>query len=70
MTEKWANQHPHTGSRKDYWPHLFNDVDEEFPARLLKPRLKSCQLLPGSSRFYSPQLEFAWKNQKHITVQK
>ena len=65
MTEQWANSHPHTGSRKDYWPHLFNDVDDEFPARLLKTRLKSCQLLPGYLRFYSPRLEFVWKNHKY-----
>lgn len=62
MIEQWANVNPHTGSRKDYWPHLFNDVDEEFPARLLKTRLKSCQLMPGYSRFYSPKLEIVWKN--------
>ena len=69
ITEQWANLHPHTGSRKDYWPHLFNDVADEFPTRLLKTRLKSCQLLPGYSRFYSPQLQFVWKNQKHIRAE-
>ena len=56
MTELWANSHPHTGSRKDYWPHLYNDIDDEFPARWLKTRLDSCKLIPGSSRFYSPEL--------------
>lgn len=69
MAEEWANSNPHTGSRKDYWPHLFNHVDEEFPGRLLKPRLKSCKLLPGSTRFYSPKLEFAWKNRKHLSAE-
>lgn len=69
MAEKWANLNPHTGSRKDYWPHMFNHVDEEFPSRLLKTRLKSCQLLPGYSRFYSPKLEFAWKNRKHSSAE-
>ncbi len=69
LTKLWANANPHTGSRKDYWPHLFNDVDDEFPTRLLKTRLKSCQLLPGYSRFYSPQLEFIWKNRKHPSAE-
>ena len=69
MTERWANSHPHTGSRKDYWPHLFNDVDDEFPARLLKTRLKSCQLLPGYSRFYSPQLQFVWNNRSQTSAE-
>ncbi len=66
MTEKWANSTPHTGSRMDYWPHIFNHVDEETPSRLLKTRIKSCQLLPGSTRFYSPKLIFVWKNRMHI----
>lgn len=65
MTELWANSHPHTGSRKNYWPHLFNDVDDEFPARWLKSRLHSCKLIPGSSHFYSPQLQYVWKDYSH-----
>ncbi|MED3780627.1 DUF2515 family protein [Heyndrickxia sporothermodurans] len=65
LTEKWAINHPHTASRKDYWPQIFNDVNEETPGRLVKARLKSCQLLPKSPRFYSPRLEYAWKNQVH-----
>lgn len=68
MVEKWTILNPHTGSRMDYWPHLFNHVDEEIPSRLLKTRLKSCQLLPGSKRFYSPQLIYAWKNRMHIRL--
>ncbi len=63
MTLHWANKITHTGSRKDYWPHLFNQVDEGVPGSLLKPRILSCSLLPGSPRIYSPRLEFAWKDQ-------
>lgn len=62
---EWANQHPHTGSRKDYWPHIFHDVKEGLPGRQLKPHIKSCKLIPGSPRIYSPKLTFAWKNRKH-----
>ncbi|MFB5284173.1 DUF2515 domain-containing protein [Peribacillus sp. Hz7] len=63
--EQWAYLTPHSGSRKDYWPHIFHDIDEGVPGRLLKRRLKSCQLLPGSIRFYSPKLEFVWKDCVH-----
>ncbi|MBB6445266.1 DUF2515 domain-containing protein [Bacillus benzoevorans] len=66
---QWANTHPHTGSRKDYWPHLFHDVKEGLPAFSLLPRLKSCQLIPGSPRIYSPTLTIAWKNIKHLPAE-
>ncbi|MFJ8259279.1 DUF2515 domain-containing protein [Peribacillus asahii] len=63
--EQWAYLTPHSGSRKDYWPHIFHDIDEGVPGRLLKRRLKSCQILPGTIRFYSPKLEFVWKDCVH-----
>lgn len=66
---QWANKNPHTGSRKDYWPYLFNSIHEGKPGPLLLPRLVSCRLLPGFSKFYSPKLEFAWKNQKHADAE-
>lgn len=28
-------------------------------------RIKSCSIIKGMPRIYSPRLEFAWKNQKH-----
>ncbi|SFA86780.1 MULTISPECIES: DUF2515 family protein [unclassified Bacillus (in: firmicutes)] len=62
---KWAIDHPHTGSRKDYSPHLFNSVKELLPFSYYLPRLHECQIRTGAARFYSPMLEFAWKNQKH-----
>ncbi|MEF2247865.1 DUF2515 family protein [Paenibacillus sp. IITD108] len=58
----WAKCHPHTGSRKDYWPHLFNDVNEGVPGIAYPLRLKSCQLRKGARRIYSPKLEHVWKN--------
>jgi hypothetical protein len=58
----WAKRHPHTGSRKDYWPHLFNYVNEGTPGIPYPLRLKSCRLLKGARRIYSPKLEYAWKN--------
>lgn len=59
---EWAKLHPHTGSRKDYWPHLFNNVNEGTPGIAYPLRLKSCRLRKGARRFYSPNLENAWKN--------
>lgn len=65
LVKKWANANPHTGSRKDYWPHIFHDIDEGLPRFFLKQKLNHCQLLPGASRIYSPFLQYAWKDQKH-----
>lgn len=66
---QWCISQPHTGSRKDYWPHLFNDVHEGLPGALYK-RLKKCQLKKGMPRFFSPKLEFAWKNVVHEVAEK
>lgn len=63
--EHWAHLTPHTGSRKDYWPPLFNNVDEEAPGKMYKVRLKECNLIPGSPHFYSPSLLNVWKNVSH-----
>ena len=62
---KWAHERPHTGSRKDYWPDLFNDVNESFPRSLYKRRVKNCVLRKGAERLYSPPLKYAWPNTPH-----
>jgi hypothetical protein len=69
-SKKWALKHPHTGSRKDYWPHLFNDVKEYAPGNFYMRRLKKCQLRKGMARIYSPRLDFAWKNVDHGPAEK
>ncbi|PLT32889.1 DUF2515 family protein [Bacillus sp. V5-8f] len=61
----WAHARPHTGSRKDYWPDLFNDVYESFPRSLYKRRVKNCVLRKGAERLYSPPLKYAWPNTPH-----
>jgi hypothetical protein len=66
----WAFQHPHTGSRKDYWPHIFNNVNEGIPGFSYQLRLKSCQLRKGARKLYSPSLENAWKNVTHREAEK
>lgn len=65
MIENWASATPHSGSRKDYWLYIFNDVDEGVPGSIFKPRLRDCKIVPDSPRIYSPKLELAWKNQIH-----
>jgi len=67
--ESWAYQTPHTGSRMDYWPQLFHYVDEAVPGLQWKPRIVACKLTSGSPKIYSPQLELAWKNQKHESAE-
>jgi len=62
QTVSWAKKHPHTGSRKDYWPHIFNNVNEGIPGLTFPLRLKACKLRKGARKFYSPNLEHAWKN--------
>lgn len=62
---KWAHECSHTGSRKDYWPDLFNDVNESFPRSLYKPRIKNCLLRKGAMRLYSPPLKYAWPDAFH-----
>ncbi|WP_459499959.1 DUF2515 domain-containing protein [Bacillus sp. C1] len=66
----WIHDHPHTASRKDYWPHLFADVNESFSRQFYKRRTKNCQLRKGANRLYSPQLIYAWKDLKHEEAEK
>lgn len=66
----WANNHPHTGSRKDYWDHLFHRVNESLPGSIYRRRTKKCQLKKGAQRIYSPTLQFAWKNVDHPEADK
>jgi len=61
----WATSHPHTGSRKDYWPHLFHDIRESLPGFEYKRRIKNCQIREGASPLYSPRLMYAWKDIAH-----
>lgn len=67
--EAWADDHPHTGSRKDFWPEIFNNVHEGLPGKAYQLRLKSCKLKPGGRRIFSPSLEFAWKNVEHSAAE-
>ncbi|GED15240.1 DUF2515 family protein [Aneurinibacillus migulanus] len=57
---RWAEAHPHTGSRSDYWPHLFGTVQEWLPNTPYIPHLNKNKLKPGVPRLYSPSLVQAW----------
>lgn len=61
----WAKKNKHTGSRADYWMHLFHPVKESLPGTVYKRRTKKCELKKGAHRIYSPPLKFAWENIKH-----
>ena len=67
---EWAVKHPHTASRKDYWPHIFNNVNEGLPGFAYQLRLKSCQLRKGARKIYSPSLENVWCNSSQIDAEK
>lgn len=70
LIERWADAQPHTGSRKDYWPNVFNNIHEGLPGKSYQLRLKSCMLKPGATRIYSPALEHVWKNVKQPDAEK
>ncbi|PZE21524.1 DUF2515 domain-containing protein [Paenibacillus xerothermodurans] len=55
----------HTGSRADYWPHLFASIRRSppVPRGELKEWLDGCSLMPEAAPLYSPRLTDAWKDQ-------
>ncbi|WP_240689090.1 DUF2515 family protein [Ammoniphilus sp. YIM 78166] len=63
--EEWASSHPHTGSRKDYWFHLFNDVKDSVPGMPYKIRIEKCSLKDRTLRIYSPKLPQVWPDIEH-----
>ncbi|MFC4775475.1 DUF2515 domain-containing protein [Paenibacillus sp. GCM10023252] len=53
----------HSGSRRDYAPHLFAAVREAAPQKLYQERLSGRGLAPGAAPLYSPELGAAWQDQ-------
>ncbi|MFP7736813.1 DUF2515 family protein [Priestia aryabhattai] len=66
----WAYDHPHTGSRRDYCPHLFSDINESLSRDFYKRRTKKCKLRKDANRLYSPSLIYAWKDFNHEEAEK
>lgn len=58
----FAKSRPHTGSRADYWSHLYT---ADLPAGSVKrkryyPRVNGTALRPGAKPIYSPRLHDVW----------
>lgn len=58
---RFAERAPHTASRSDYWPHLYNAMRraEDVGSRY-HPRVHELFLKKGASPLYSPSLGDAW----------
>lgn len=61
----WAYRIPHSGSRSDYWPHIFSAVKQARIEEPYQPRLQDSDLIPGHPKLYSPRLTDVWKNAVH-----
>jgi hypothetical protein len=57
---RFASSTAHTGSRADYWPHLFSKTMHHPPDVPYSRKLDGCRLLPGQQPVYSPVLAHAW----------
>ncbi|BFT69810.1 DUF2515 family protein [Paenibacillus sp. P36] len=66
---RFAASTPHTGSRADYWPHLFTPIQKAPPDHLYQERLDGCFLKKGSSPLYSPTLETVWPDRPLLPVE-
>lgn len=59
----FASRVRHSGSRADYWPHLFAAVRRHPPqSGRYTARLHGCKLAQGAEPLYSPNLASAWKD--------
>ncbi|WP_171051685.1 DUF2515 family protein [Alteribacter natronophilus] len=62
-TEIFAKGTPHTGSREDYWPHMFSGSSKAAAGR----GWHSCTRVEKPPFLYSPSLEQAWADSIHGT---
>ncbi|UOR13259.1 DUF2515 domain-containing protein [Halobacillus amylolyticus] len=69
QTIEWTKSHPHTGSRKDFWPQLFNDVKETAPGQKHELQSSPCSLKPETQRIYSPALTDSWRDWPHLDAE-
>ncbi|WP_244999142.1 DUF2515 family protein [Paenibacillus aceris] len=66
---RYADATPHTGSRSDYWPHLFSPIRKAPPDDLYQERLDGCFLKKGSLPLYSPTLGAVWPDRPLMPVE-
>ncbi|MDF2670439.1 MAG: hypothetical protein K0R67_2745, partial [Paenibacillus sp.] len=61
----FASMTDHTGSRADYWPHLFTNhrKADSLKGSAFLEKLSGCELLEGADLLYSPLLTGAWPDQ-------
>ncbi|GAX90482.1 DUF2515 domain-containing protein [Effusibacillus lacus] len=59
---RFAKEVPHTGSRADYWPHIFSKIKHK-DEHDSKERLVAGTLQKGAPPFFSPELQNAWEAQ-------
>ena len=66
----FASATPHTGSRSDYWPHLFAPIRKTPPDRKYQERLDGYSLKKDAAPFYSPPLHSAWSDRPLAPVER
>ncbi|MDR6554056.1 DUF2515 family protein [Paenibacillus qinlingensis] len=66
----FAASTPHTGSRSDYWPHLFAQIRKTPPDLKYQERLDGYSLKKGAAPFYSPPLHSAWPDRPLAPVER
>lgn len=66
----YAAATPHTGSRSDYWPHLFAPIRKTPPDRKYQERLDGYSLKKDAAPFYSPPLQSAWPDRPLAPVER
>jgi hypothetical protein len=57
---RFADATPHTGSRADYWPHLYTAALPAAPTKRYYPRTTGGKLRPGAKPISSPALPDCW----------
>lgn len=67
---QFAYRIPHTGSRADYWPHLFTPAKPISKDRhdVYQQRLNGNERKEGAVKWYSPSLTAAWPDTAHTAA--
>lgn len=70
--EQFATQVPHTGSRSDYWPHLFttDQLEAASTDKYQESELLEEESLPPELRLYSPKLLDVWNDTPYEPITK
>lgn len=66
--QQYAYRIPHTGSRADYWPHVFTSSGQASREAFYHIRLNGKHLQEGKPKIYSPTLQAAWPDVEHAAA--